>query len=944
MELVVVDLETTGLQRGRDEIIEIGAVEWKDGVLGESFHTLVRPDAPPSDEIMKLTGIPSGALASAPDLGKTLPQFFRFLKGRRIAGHNAWFDFQFLQAGAEQAGYDLPIPADPLDTLLLSYVCLPLQRDHRLAAIAHACGVNVDTTHRGLADARLAAELLTHLQNTAAQFPYLTLQSLERLAALVSPVTAEWFAEAADRRLSDAGTDLPEGCSAILQLAYREAPGADGEAAATADPPPPSDGAWDGSAIASEWFGEHSPLRQALSSFEVRPGQQQMVNEVSHALQNDHHLVVEAGTGTGKSLAYLIPAAFFSRSDRSKVVVSTETVSLQDQIASRDFPMLRRVSDQPVRLAVFKGRTHYLCLRKLHQELSGVGIGVPRPEVETYMTLLGWLVQTSTGTREELPLHGRMNEVWQRIQSETESCINKRCPFFRPCYYFRARARAFDADIVVTNHSLVLSDMKADHRVLPHYDRIVIDEAHHLEQQATRHLGDEVQSGRMAASFGRLLRDHGRHGVVPELISRLDAGVGGEATALAVLAALQELLPSFKQAVDAAFAALASLIAPGQTEWRIHAHARQAPAWQDYQDGIERLGSLIPELSDAAERLQEAADTEADTVLSGRLFDASGFARDLIQQAGVLCRAGEADENWVVWVERTGPPDRPQHSLHRAPIDVAPLLQEMLFNEKDSVVLTSATLSAAGDFGYLQRQLGLSLIDPDRVRTVTVPSPFDYPQQALLCVPNDMPELAKMQPLEAATWLAPSLTRLASASGGRMLVLFTSHALLRATAAAAREPLQAAGFRLLAQGIDGNRTRLLESFRADPAAVLFGAQSFWEGIDLPGDQLTTLAIVRLPFSPPSHPVTAARHERITEAGQSSFWSDSLPEAVMRFRQGFGRLIRTTTDRGVVVVYDRRIVSSSYGRNFIRSLDGVRPFVASEERVIERVRRFLEAEA
>lgn len=953
---MVFDLETTGLSPAADDIIEIGAVRLVDGVITESFSSFVRCEATLCDEIVTLTGITDRDLQDAPDLEDVLPRFLGFIQGAVLCGHNVDFDLSFLLAACDKLGYDLPTEVDALDTCALARVLLPTLAEHRLNDLAQHYSLRADTFHRAAADAATTAQLLSALRASALALPYVTLQQLERMSSLFSARTGEWIGAISDERYRVHGAALPEGVTSIQQLAFfADIGGAvpaekgipDSEQASDERLESSRDGYADKVSQvrrqAVHLLDADSPLQAVMTGFEVRPGQRQMVDAVSAAFEGDSHLVVEAGTGTGKSLAYLIPAALYAKSTDSRVVVSTHTIALQDQIQSRDFPVLRRVVDEDLSLAVLKGRTHYVCMRKLHQEVRVAGIGTTKDDLLGYMTLLVWLTMTQVGNREELPLQGKLPEIWPRIQSETESCINKRCPFFKPCYYFRARAKAFDAHVVVTNHSLVFSDLKADHRVLPKYDKLVLDEAHHLEDEATKHLGSEVYLLQCLSLFGRLSRDGGKHGVVPELLTRLSGSDAKGVSAVPALETMSRILPSLRDLVERAFQTLTHLVPAGAAEQRFTPAVEGTPDWQQFLHQCDDMLDLTSELAKAQADLAESAERETDTELQGRLFDAHGFLYELLGHVQTLCSTSDLSDEWVTWIERSVV-SRQHLAIHRAPIDVATILSSTLFDNKASVVLTSATLSVEGSFNHLKDRLGLTGADADgRLMTLSVPSPFDFPKQAMLCVPTDVPDLPKMSAEEAAVWLTDSLYQLAKASGGRLLALFTSHAMLRATAQALREPLQSAGLRLFAQGIDGSRSRILEAFRTEPKSVLLGAQSFWEGIDLPGDQLTTLVIVRLPFSPPTHPVTEARNQRLEAEGKSAFWTASLPDAVVRFRQGFGRLIRTVSDRGVVVVYDKRIVTTKYGNAFVKSLPGVRPVVLPEQQVVQKVRAFLQAQ-
>lgn len=908
-----------------------------------------------------------------------------------VAGPADEFQLQQLAAKCEEVGYHLPI----LDDIL------PLADLVQVLDIATEASLD-DTGEDSLNDSGSAGmepytRILDRLFDASMALPYVTLQHLTTLGGLVSPALATWFAEAAEERFRRYGQALPEDCDAIHQLAFSKPAGAtapigeeqpDGQVGGhgtrahgtntnTSSTAESIESTAHGVAVevtaaelginkveAASLLEIDSPLRDRLPGFQVRPGQIEMVEAVSSALTDSHHLLVEAGTGTGKSLAYLIPAVLYAKAADDRVVVSTHTVALQDQLAHRDFPLLQTALGTDVSLAVFKGRTHYLCMRKMHQELQGLSLVSEPTETLTYMHLLVWLTRTPEGNREELAGEQSLQPIWPRIQSETESCIHKRCPFFRPCYYFRARAKANAADVVVTNHSLIFTDLKTNHRVLPKYTRLIFDEAHHVEQEATKHLGAEIHRFQTLGLIARLVRDGGKHGAVADLLQRLSGSMTPGALAVPALERIADALVGLRALSEQVFTALSGIVPAGQSDLRMTTHVTTQPAFERIQEINKQLNDHLDVLRALAEDVAERAESESDEEVAGRMLDAVGFLLDVTSRLRLLATIGDAADGWVEWIEVSGPTERRQVGVYRAPIDVSHILREQLFETKDSVVLTSATLSLAGDFQYIGKRLGLMASTDSKsprqpadeagvvkdttevaapapfvVRTLTVPSPFDFSTQALLCVPTDVPDLSKMRAEEAAVWLSDSIYQLARLSGGRLLALFTSHAMLRATADYIRQPLARFGIEVLAQGIDGNRTQLLRAFQAQPQSVLLGAQSFWEGIDLPGNQLTTLVIVRLPFQPPTHPVTEARNERIEATGQSAFWHQSLPDAVVRFRQGFGRLVRTVNDRGVVVVFDKRIATARYGRHFLKSVPGLQTFVGSEQDVLRKVKSF-----
>ncbi|MCL6637306.1 MAG: DEAD/DEAH box helicase family protein [Alicyclobacillus sp.] len=797
-----------------------------------------------------------------------------------------------------------------------------------------------------------SARLLQGLQHQALQLSAHTLRQLAQTAAHLSPALAEWLTWAAGERARQFGEALPDGCTRVQTLVFHDTPEHPaGKAERTGDNHCPADLTPDGQEVApADLLGPGGALARLLPGFQVRTGQLQMAHAVANALQSNHHLVAEAGTGTGKSLAYLVPAALHALRTQERVLVATHTVALQDQIAQRDFPLLQAVLNQPVKLAVLKGRSNYVCLRKVEQEALAVNWTRSATDTLSAMQLLVWVAQTQTGDRAEIALSATPDthaDVWPRVQSETETCISRRCPFFRPCFYFRARARAYEADVVVTNHSLVFADMRAEQRVLPRFDKIIFDEAHHLDDEASKHLGDEVHSAQMRARLYRLWRDHGRHGALPELVQRLSGSGTAAEQALPVLEHVLDKIPALQAAADAVWDALAQLFTGGHSERRLSPDLTSHPAWPQLLAHTDSLRQLLPDADRLCQRLELAAAAEPDLELSGRLQDCAGWLRDWLQQLHLLSAVCELHETQsVVWIEAAGRSETvSEWRLLRAPLDVAAILEQQLFDAKQSVILTSATLAINGNFAFAIRRFGLAgAARSARLQTLYVPSPFQLDRQALLCIPTDAPELTRLAPATAAEWLSTALCPWIELCGGRTLVLFTNHQVLRTTALAMRQPLAARGIPVLAQGVDGPRTQLLEAFRRNPHAVLLGVQSFWEGVDLPGDQLVALVIVRLPFAPPVHPLQQARSERLQAQGLNPFQHLSLPEAIVRFRQGVGRLIRTETDRGIIVVYDKRLLTARYGSKFLRALSGIPVRSGRERELLQTAAAFLSQRA
>ncbi|MCL6487415.1 MAG: DEAD/DEAH box helicase family protein [Alicyclobacillus mali] len=936
MEWIIVDLETTGLEPERGEILEIGALRVCDHDIVDTFHTLVTPERPIPDEISRLTGLSASALAGAPLEREALMRFAAFVGDTPMAGHNWAFERSFLRHRAAQ--YHLPLePGDGLCTLTLARILAPRLMSHRLEYLARRLRLRAEVSHRALADAHTTHQLLTRLEEKARRLPEGVIELLAGLAGLYSPLTAAWFEEVLRRHQGHHGPELEE-----RQGLYYTKPNMPLRPEERSTSMPNRAQLDEIASKAREVLAPGGPLAASMPGFEARPGQLAMVDAVAEALAEGKHAMVEAGTGTGKSLAYLVPAALLAMKTGDPVVVSTHTLSLQDQIAERDFPLLRRIFGEDLRLVVQKGRNNYVCLRKVRSEARLSTMATPVDEIQGVMALLVWLTETPDGTRETLSKSSVGVGLWARVRSESESCINRRCPFFQPCYYFRTKQAAQAAHLIVTNHSLVMSDLASDHRVLPKYEHLVVDEAHHLEEQATSHLGFEVQSGGMAALAHRLVRDRGRAGVLADVMRMLEE-LHIEGSTLDLLEEAKEWVGTVSADVDAAFQALAAQVPTGQSEFRLDASWRQSASFQAYREALDKTQAGVKRLHDLRARLVELVKSLPSDDHVGRVVDAAGFLGSWLDGIARMQEVLDESPDDVTWVEVQAGGSRTRVSVHRAPVDVARVLKQHLFDPLRSVILTSATLAVNGAFDFTIRKLGLDEhAREDRVIARTVPSPFAMERQARLFVPNDVPDIAAAPPEEAAAWLTASISSLAEVSNGRMLVLFTSHALLRETARLARSVLAERGLNLLAQDLDGSRAALLEAFRAHPESVMFGAQTFWEGIDLPGDQLTALVIVRLPFAPPTHPVTAARLERLEASGQNAFRALSLPEAVVRFRQGVGRLIRTQQDRGVIVVFDKRIVTQRYGSMFWKSIPGLRPRAVPERDLVAEVRKFLQS--
>lgn len=687
-------------------------------------------------------------------------------------------------------------------------------------------------------------------------------------------------------------------------------------------------------------------LPAALPGYEARPGQVEMARDVARALNHGDVAALEAGTGTGKSLAYLVPAALWALKNQGRVAVATFTITLQGQLVSSDLPALAR-GGLPVKYALLKGRTNYLCRRRLaeaHQGRDSRG----RDEAAALERLAAWAEGSADGTRSDLPFP-LDEELWDQVQSDHDQTLRARCPHFGNCFYYQARRAAADSHVLVLNHALLLSDLvvKGDTAgqvgLLPKYDRLIVDEAHHLEDAATSLFEDRLSARAISRAIGPLLDRERR----PGALSRLrglhasdDAPLPPESLrrAVASLHLLGRSLPSLRVGARAILENVAdALLGPDSAALRITPELEERELWTEEVE--PELARLARDLHEAAAELTqvEEALSELPEGFAARdpqpVFDAARARRRLSEMASLADGVRRETGGLVRWVElarERGSP--PSAALCRAPIEVGAALKQRLFDALEAVVMTSATLTVGGQFDHLLGRLHLQ--DDPRVTSGTFPSPFDYRRQALLGLPRDLPEPDSPE-FEAAA--ADFIIRALRITGGGCFVLCTSFTMLRGlhrrVSAVLGDQLP-----LLRQG-DLGRDYLLQRFRESPSSVLFGTDSFWEGVSVSGDALRLVIIPRLPFRVPTEPISQARHEAIQKQGQDPFRAYSLPAAVLRFRQGFGRLIRTTSDRGAVILLDSRVASRWYGRVFLASLPDMERVTGPGRRVLERLSEF-----
>ncbi len=906
--LVTLDIETTGLSAERDAIIEIGAVRFNDRRVEAEFSTLVNPGRAIPEFISDLTGISNEMVRNAPRLADVLHELQDFVGNAPVIGHNVRFDLGFFER------YNLFPFNDVIDTYELAAVLMPSASRYNLGSLGQQLGILMPATHRALDDARVTQAAFMRLYEMAYALP---LDLIAEIVRLGEPLDwdANWVFQSVMRSRYREG--IPEPGSGARTLGLR--PVSDNgrqpppvklvdEAPVPIDP--------DEAASILEYGGAFSRYFEA---FEQRPEQVEMLRAVTEALSVGYHTMIEAGTGVGKSFAYLVPAALFATQNNTRVVVSTNTINLQDQLIKKDLPDLRAALGLDVRAAVLKGRSNYLCPRRL--EHARKHLPQNKDEMRVLAKVLVWLLDNQSGDRNEINLTGPVErQVWSRMSAEDDACTNDTCVKRTggACPFYKARQAAQAAHILIVNHALLLADVAVGSRVLPEYQYLIVDEAHHLESATTSALSFRLTE----SDVERLMREVG--GATTGVLGRLLAE-----TSELLRPAEQALLgQKVKRASDLAFrmqsqaheffymagqftAQLREGRPPSNYAYqeRILPSTRTLPGWEEVEFSWSNVDETARLLLNAIEELyKNTADLYANGVetLEDLIADLGNLHRRLSEaENNVSGLISDPSKGMVYWIEIQ--PNNDRLSFNAAPLHVGALIQKYLWHEKNSIVITSATLTTQNGFQYVRNALSA-----EDAEELMLGSPFDYEGSTLLYIPNDIPEPNANGYQQV---MDRSIVQLAAATGGRMLVLFTSYAQLKRTSKAITGPLAREEITVFEQGEGASPNTLLESFRETDRAVLLGTRSFWEGVDIPGQALSALVITKLPFDVPSDPLIAARSELYEDAFSEYY----LPEAILKFRQGFGRLIRTQYDRGIVAILDKRVMTKAYGRAFLESL-------------------------
>ena len=941
--VVAIDLETTGADPLQDQIIEIGAAIYKGGIITAKFSELAKNEIPMIPAIIKLTGITPEMLEDKPPLEHILQKFLDFLPADAICiAHNANFERSFLRKATENHFNNIVI-----DTVGLSRICYPELESHSLACLCEYLNITNESAHRALSDCVTLAKIWQKLIDRLYTLPLPVVREMNYLLAahptnpyctLFRKLEAE-IVENNFGRTEDSLAEVFELNDIKLQTLDNIDDKSD----------------WvklDRRKI--EWvFEEGGFLEKTFEQFEPRTGQIKMSGEVVDAFNDAGHLLVEAGTGTGKSLAYLVPSVIWARENKVPVVISTNTKNLQSQLFEKDIPFVKNTLGIDFKAAIIKGRGNYLCIRKLLYVLKQAEYELDIDERLVMVTVLSWAAWTTTGDISDNIVTGRPGffKTWAKMSCAGDDCLGRGCRHYKRCFLWKARARALEAEIIIANHSLVFADMNMRSPNLPPYAQIVFDEAHNLEDAATSHLSVEISPIRVNIILGRLIhrgRKKQRSGLLPSILDKVMHAAGLSDSIRDRIIDNLNMLPSVFDNAEAAAEVLFSVIddirlATGTQSSLRFFHDRMDPqqwdaVYEAQKEFIALLSKIMHTLSEIIDDLKEAEDAQIDYQrefvrdMEFSIQSLREFSEDLV----FTLTADNSD--YVYWIEKIS--NKPGNvKLIAAPIEVGALLYDQIYSRKRSVIFASATMSIRGKFDFIKRRTGIALIPKDKYTEYDAGSPFDYQKQCLVAVPTFLPEPGE-KGKDFSSELAYLLSDVYKDTKGRGMALFTSYEMLRRSYEILNEELLGDGIEILAQGMSGSRKNITAIFKRDLHSVLLGTHSFWEGVDVVGEALSCLTIARLPFAVFTEPLIEARCQKIEAEGGNAFIHYSVPNAIIKFRQGFGRLIRHKGDRGVVLIADRRIVSKRYGKTFKDALPCKTYTYDNKDKMMKDIHSFL----
>ena len=961
--IIAIELKTTGSDPYSDTIIAIGAAILKSDGTTEYFGELTRPtplfdsDAPSipiSDTVSRSSGITNEMLSQARGIDEVLADLLSFIPDNATCvSQNADQVKLFLQTATHDK-FILPI----IDSCQLAGICFPNLPSHTTDIILNSFNLARSPQQWSKADCEDTLNIWHCIIKEVATWSEALLIEINHLLSIQRGLPlAKFFREISspnwqqnktgllgERALPKEPTEFIDLFPAVCRNStpFRELP---------------DDDAWqsiDAENI-KDILGRNGAFAQKLSGYEYREQQTQMSGAIAKAFNNSTHLMAEAGTGIGKSLAYLIPAVIWATTNKAPVIVSTNTKNLQSQLFKKDLPLIKSTLNTDFNAAIIKGRRNYLCHRKLFYLLNNSDSELSPEEQEAMVRVLVWSTRTKDGDMSDSSImeDSSSRSLAAQLSSTADECPGGNCPHRSRCFLYFAREKSLAADIVVANHSIVFSEMDSNDKgvILPRHAHIIFDEAHNIEDAATSWLSVETSQTRIRFILRRLIRRAHRNNwrglltnlqkAIAEHDAKLDQKLCAEVDNLAMQAIKHT--KNAKNDIDLFFQTLSSSFLPNDSNYsfRLRPEAKALPAWEKVTDTQKVLLAKLAEIMHTLKAIVELIDND-DLILSHK----ADFIQDINASYKALREFSDdtafimdaTAEGFVFWIEKASPQQGGARAM-AAPVSIGERLAQELYSKRRSIIFTSATMTVRGSCNFLKKRLGLDLLPAERLSELNVGTVFDYNNQCIILVPSFLPE-PDSKDQDYVTEVAKLLSDVFRRTDGRALTLFTSYAMLRKTNRIISESLTGTGVQVLAQGESGSRENITELFKQDVASVLMGTHSFWEGVDMVGETLSCLVMARLPFAVFTDPIIEARCEQVEAEGGNAFMHYSVPNAVIKFRQGFGRLIRHRSDRGVVVITDRRIISKRYGDWFRRSLPVRTTAIPDKDEFLDLISTFL----
>jgi ATP-dependent DNA helicase DinG len=911
---VTIDLETTGLDPGKCEIIELGAVYFKDGQLAGYFSELVKPSFAIPREITRLTGINDDMVKTAPGIDMLFEKYLNFSdQAPWIVGHNVSFDLGFLKPHCSKKQFAL-LESRSLDTSILARILLPRLQKYSLAALADYLHIVRERSHRAYDDCLTTAGVYLRLIAHLASIENPARDAVGRI--LFGTGSIDYFRESISKiNPVPVSIEVPDGEEFEDDGEYPDNVTGNG-------PPEKYDDYLPVDLAAIEnCFLPGGLLSKKIPSFEYRSQQAAMAIKVASAFNRSQFLLAEAPTGVGKSLAYLLPATWWASQNRERVIISTQTKSLQSQLFYKDLPQIQEAMGYDFKATLLKGKSNYICLYKYYELLAEAESTFEKKDREALAALSLWVRKTKTGDISECHgfSPGRYPYLWNRASCEGSFCLGQACLHAEKCFLLKVRREAQVSQVIITNHHLTFADFSSGGELALSAGNIIFDEAHNLEKVAASYLGNVLDKRSIDSIISEMYTSRPtQSGYLLNLKLALSYQFNNDDLLRLVdnltdsLLALNHSTNSFFDSISDRLGSTGSL---GESREIAYTSAKNPCDTIETSEFIGQLDKTTDILESLAETIRETEGLPKKREMLVRLEASVSDLKSVKSVSADLLYA--ANDEYVYWIERQSSARYAPRFLS-APLEVGKLLDKRFYDHMKTAIFSSATLTIEKRFDFIIKRLGLDSSSKDRVDTICLDSPFDINSEVAVIIAGFLPS-PKQSDFEAAA--NEALKEILTCGAKKGMILFTSHRSLRNSAEYLRQHLEKKGIELFSQDSQQSSDRIFRRFKSARKAVLFGTDTFWEGIDLPGELLELLVLFKLPFTVPDRPWFKANLDRIDKEGGSSFAGLSLPDAVVKFRQGFGRLIRTSNDRGCVVVLDSRVDKYSFGRVFLNSVDG-----------------------